>query len=335
MKTIYYSQLDNPTLDIIKTDIEQENPNRIVFFCETEWEYQDLNQDLADLVNKNNIQVVITFCSYPSDFYNERAQFFNDIKIVHWPTYWLNWTMMCSNMLNFDVEYKEFKYPFICLNNKNHSHRCALIDELARNNLLDKGIVTWHRFPREQSSKFNYEFKYYDDSLRFIDDDFHTILDSFLIPKQYHESFLHVVGEATLKVTCISEKTWLPILYKKPFVIMGIEGINQKLKELGFELYDEIIDYSFDSEPDMQKRAHAISENVKRISEQNVNDLYQLVKEKTIRNYNNYMRVLHDASYVPDIMKERILDIYHNPNTKMTYTDPRYLHIGRDTKIIC
>lgn len=332
MKTLYYSQLDNPSLDTISKDIEQEKPNRIVLFCETEWEYQGLNQDLADVVNKNNVQIVITFCAYPNEFYDERTRLFNDIRVEYWPTYWLNWTMMCSSMLNFDIEYENFKYLFICLNNKNHLHRCALVDELTRNKLLDKGIVTWHRFPNQQVS--NYEFNYYNDSLRFIDDDFHTILDSFLIPKQYHESFLHVVGEATLKVACISEKTYLPILHKKPFIIMGIQGMHQKLKELGFELYDEIIDYSFDSEPDMQKRAYAISENVKRISEENINDLYNLIKEKTIRNYNNYMQVLQDPSYVPDIIKERILNLHQDPNLKMTYTDPRYLHIGKVTKII-
>ena len=35
-------------------------------------------------------------------------------------------------------------------------------------------------------------------------------------------------------------------MFQKPFLVWGGQGIHAKLKDLGFELYDELFDYSFD-----------------------------------------------------------------------------------------
>lgn len=334
MDTLYYSQLDEPNLEQIQNDIIVHNPKTIVLFCETEWDSRELTQELADLVNAHNIHVQVTFCSFPSEYYKEKTDKFNSIELIHWPTYWVNWTMMCSSHLDFNVPYTSFDYPFICLNNKNHLHRCMLIDQLSKNNLLDTGIVTWHRFPNRQPSDHIYKFKYYDDSIRLIGDDFITKLDSFLIPEEYHKSFLHVIGEATLKVTCISEKTWLPILYKKPWIILADPGFHQKLVDLGFELYDEILDYSFDSDTDLERRASAIADNIKRISEQNVDELYAIIKPKAQRNYDNYIRILTSPDYVPEVIKQRAKHAKNTEYKNKTYTDGRYVHICEGMGII-
>lgn len=327
MKTLYFSQLDEPSLDHIKNKIEIHKPTQIVLLCETEWDSRELTVELANLLNENNIHLIMTFCSYPNSYYESKTKYFNSIELVHWYTYWAHWTLMCSSQLNFDINYTHFKYPYICLNNKNHAHRCAVLDELAGNNLLDSGIVTWHRFPNQSPSDHRYKFKYYDDSIRLIGDDFITKLDSFLIPPEYHESFLHVIGEATTTVTCISEKTWLPILYRKPWIIMADPYFHQKLVDLGFELYDEIIDYSFDSNPNLEERAKAIADNVKKISEQNLTELYALIKPKADRNYNNYMRIINDSKYIPDIIKERAKYAKDTNYANSTFTDGRYVNI--------
>ena len=334
MNIIYYSQLDEPSLEKITKDVQEKNPNTIVLLCETEWDSRELTPELAELLNQNNIHLIVTFCSYPDSYYEEKTKYFKSIELVHWGTYWVHWTHMCSSQLNFDITYEKFKYPYICLNNKNHKHRCALVDNLAGNNLLDSGIVTWHRFPNTQwTSKHVYDFKYFDDELRLLKDDFVTKLDSFLIAPEYHQSFLHVIGEATTSVTCISEKTWLPILYRKPFIIMSNQYFHQKLIDLGFELYDEIIDYSFDSEPDMEKRAYLISKNVKKICEQDVNELYKIIKPKADRNYNNYMKILESGKYIPKVIVDRAKMVYHGCTDK-TFTDNRYVHICNTARIV-
>lgn len=328
MTTSYISQLNDPTLDDFIKVIENERPSTIVLLCETEWHVRELTPELANLLNSNNIKLVITVCSHPSDYYNQQKQYFNDIEIVHWHTYWINWAMMCSNHLDFDRTYYDFKYPYICLNNKNWTHRCMLVDELTGQGILDKGIVTWNRFPARNPSL--YQFKHYNDEVRLISDDFETKLDSFLIAEEYHESFLHVIGEATTTVTIISEKTCLPILFKKPFVVMADQYFHQKLVDLGFELYDEIIDYSFDSEPDMLKRAEAIARNVKQITEQDTTTLYHKIKAKAQRNYDNYMRILTSLDYVPKVILDRIHMLRNDSTIVKNATDDRYLTMYQD-----
>lgn len=51
-----------------------------------------------------------------------------------------------------------------------------------------------------------------------------------------------------------SEKTFKPMINGMPFIIFGQQYANSHLKELGFKLYDELFDYSFDNEPDVKKR---------------------------------------------------------------------------------
>jgi len=67
---------------------------------------------------------------------------------------------------------------------------------------------------------------------------------------------------AALGPTFLTEKTWKPIIYKRPFLLLGVPGINQTLKDLNFELYDEIFDYSFDYETDDLKRLHMFWEQI-------------------------------------------------------------------------
>jgi hypothetical protein len=200
-----------------------------------------------------------------------------------------------------------------------------LVDELTGQGILDKGIVTWNRFPARNPSL--YHFKHYNDDIRLISDDFETKLDSFLIPDEYYKSFLHVIGEATTTVPFITEKTCLPILFKKPFIVMADQYFHKRLVDLGFELYDEIIDYTFDSEPDMLKRAEAIAFNVKRITEQNTTELYQIIKEKAQRNYDNYIRIINDAKHIPTVIRDRILELKNNRSIVHNATDGRYVNM--------
>lgn len=330
IKTLYYSQLDGISVEKFRIDIETQKPDRVVFLCETEWHYRELTPEFAEIFNRNNVELIVTYCTFPSEYYDKPKSYFNRMQIVNWGTYWFNWSMICSigNRLDFNVKYDSFKYPYISMMNRNHYHRCLMIDELARNNLLDSGIVTWHKFPNKSgSSNEIYPMKYYDDSIRTLGDEFVTKLDSFLMPDQYHESFLDVIVESTIDVTCISEKTCLPILYKKPFVLLSNPGYHKQLVDLGFQLYDEIIDYSFDSEPDVHKRAYTVSEIVKDICKRDVNELYKLIKPKADYNYENYMKVMRDPKYVPDIIKERAYMVRNDPNIVRNNTDHRYLQI--------
>ena len=97
-------------------------------------------------------------------------------------------------------------------------------------------------------------------------------------PNEYFESLIEVVGETYVSVgMLISEKTTKPIFFKKPFICIAAKGFHQYLeKELGFELYRELFDYSFDSQS-LEIRFKSIVHQIKNLLESN--SLFQLQKK--------------------------------------------------------
>ena len=96
---------------------------------------------------------------------------------------------------------------------------------------------------------------------------------------------------ATPGPTFFTEKTWKPIVYKRPFLLLGVPEINQTLKYLNFELYDEIFDYSFDSETDDLKRLHMFWEQIDRyidLDPKVFNDKLKVLDEKLEYNRKTY-----------------------------------------------
>ncbi len=201
----------------------------------------------------------------------------------------------------------------MCFNNRGHLHRCYTIDYISKYNLFDKGIVTWHNFLKENS---NFEFKYFDNTVKKIDDDFDTKLDSFLLPHQYHESLFDFVTECSHETIMISEKTITPIILEKPFVTLSSMHFNKYLQKLGFVLYDEIIDYTFDDVADIDERAHLYVKNIETVSKiTNFREVYDLLKPKIEFNYRNFLKIINDRSFIPSEIKNCLTKIQPAPLT--------------------
>ena len=85
------------------------------------------------------------------------------------------------------------------------------------------------------------------------------------VPLEYVESCIDLVTEAYFdEGTVITEKAYKPMLYKKPFIILGPRYIHQALKNIGFKLYDELFDYSFDDKP-YEERLNSVITQIKQI----------------------------------------------------------------------
>jgi len=85
----------------------------------------------------------------------------------------------------------------------------------------------------------------------------------------YTKSSFSVVTETTFENDSlnITEKSFKPLANCHPFIIIGDQHIHAKLKEFGFDLYDDLIDYSFDSVYNNLERLDAVTEEIKRIYE--------------------------------------------------------------------
>lgn len=314
IKRLWFSLVENDfnKLESLVNQAVEQKVDEIILLGETEW-LVNLRQEHIDFLAQNNINVrILHGCGknqFYIDYYKQRN--FDITNVEFWNTFWFNWGSAC--LLGSKIDYRiyepdptKFKHSFISLNNRRHIHRCIFIDELAKNNLLDKGVVTWTNFLNENP---NYNFKHFHGNQILLNDDFITKLDSFLLPPEWHESLFHVVTEATHEASFPSEKTAIPILMKKPFIVFSCIHYHKMLTDLGFQLYDEVIDYSFDSEPDIELRAEKFMKNVVKIAELDKVETYNLLRPKILYNYNRAIEIIKSKEFIPNIVKERVEEI--------------------------
>lgn len=308
MKTLYYEQMNGIYTDQILQDVDIHKPERVVIFGQTEWEIRPLTREFVSSLKSKNVELHVVHGAGYHETYQKK---YDDIglpidNVTFWPTFWLKYTYISLyysglRAEEYVVDHRKLKHRFISLNNRSHVHRCAFIDEMAKENLIDKGIVTWVKHLNENS---NYPYKHFDNRQILLDDDFVNKLDSFLLPKEYHESCVHVITESTDTINIISEKTWIPLLLKKPFLVLAGKGFNKELTSLGFKLYDNIFDYSFDDVDDLHERTELFVKNLHRLQYHDPSILYKIMWETTEYNYKHAVDLIKDNSTIPDVVME-------------------------------
>lgn len=80
---------------------------------------------------------------------------------------------------------------------------------------------------------------------------------------------------------CITEKAFKNLIYPQPFVILGASGIVERLRQLGFDVYDEYVDHSYDIIQDDNQRISAVLESFEKLFGR-----YDFPKEKQIAEHN-------------------------------------------------
>jgi hypothetical protein len=261
------------------------------------WEYEIVSYNtLIDTAYEFDIPLTIVtpyLESMPSLFDCSQEKY-KRIKIIHLPTFWFKrtyhmWTASPSNMninlaknidirdINFGENNTNFNYTYICTNNIAKNHRCLVMDLLAKHNLIDCGAIAWrdisHAFDEDRhlftdltdSQRSNYPYRYWTPKRMFLDYDL-SYFHQETVPDQFKESFMQLVTESDDTEIFFTEKTATPILLNKLFLVAGPMYHHRELNRLGFVNYDEVFDYSFDSEPDIETRYVMIIENIERLS---------------------------------------------------------------------
>jgi hypothetical protein len=144
----------------------------------------------------------------------------------------------------------------VILNFENNKKLKFLPESILRNSYYDDGVFDSRVVKKLNECEFNVH-KNSD-----INDEVACIKN---LPLEYEQSFFELVCESNLTHgLSMTEKTFKPIFYEKPFISIASKNYYRKLKELGFELYDEIFDYSFDDK-NLEIRINSILDQVKNI----------------------------------------------------------------------
>ena len=105
----------------------------------------------------------------------------------------------------------------------------------------------------------------------------------------WSDSCLNLVNESTVKNRIfITEKTWKPIMSGQMFMIFGNAGTVAELRRLGFDVFDDIIDHSYDLEPDARCRLNKIHTELDRLVDSDLRGKMMLTVQRRIENWKKF-----------------------------------------------
>lgn len=132
--------------------------------------------------------------------------------------------------------------------------------------------------------------------------------------KLYSTSFCSVVVESCPvdEFINISEKTIRPLCLGHPILVFGSCGTVELLRNLGFDMFDDIIDHKYDLIADPITRLKCFLESVKKLNQLTIEELSIINQEISGRRQNNIDRIkqLHSEMLVKEIeILNKIKDI--------------------------
>jgi hypothetical protein len=152
-----------------------------------------------------------------------------------------------------------------------------MMDELCKRDLLKDNLYSWI-----ETSKFGHGKERLGDYTFSCFDDKKMMLDEF--EYETNREFTTNIFDMKCFVNVVTEKTYRQLFIGQPFLTLCAKDTHKTLKGYGFELYDEIFDYSFDSESDYKDRIKGIIDNVERLKGKDYSELYRLIEDKVEHN---------------------------------------------------
>jgi len=185
------------------------------------------------------------------------------------------------------------KHLYLCYNRTSRKHRRLLISSLYFNKLFDCGLISCgeklsiekleHEYYNEQ--QFHY-FKIANElsDMTPLEIDMNLRTNNPAIDIQmdhYTRTFISLVPETHYSegIMFRSEKIWKTLAVGHPFIILSSPGFLESLKARGYRTFGRWINESYDSEPNLLRRIHLITEELERLSAFNINELRAIREE--------------------------------------------------------
>lgn len=313
MNYIGHNQWNGRNFPNFYNNVISKDWDKIILFCQNEWAWHQHDPEYFPLLlehcQKINKKVhVITGAT--EHLYPEVDPFIKDnTEVIWWDTYWLGKTyhalINTKQATPIDPnEITDYRYHFISMNHRPHFHRQLLVDLLAKHNLLETNAVSMH-----YQDLNIYQWRYFNYRPLILEPEFTTDKNQHRLTNHYYDSFMQVVSESSSDTIIITEKTATPLIIGKPFLVAGQRHYHRFLKQLGFQLYEELFDYSFDDISNEEERYECLLENLKRIQSIPLQDLYSLQRKiihKIEFNKRKAREIIYDMSLYPSLALEII-----------------------------
>jgi hypothetical protein len=202
---------------------------------------------------------------------------------------------------------------FTILNRLHKSWRSLIMTDLWRTGLLRNSYwsycepvqpESYHDCPIEIDSLQGLRqhcAEFASETPRFCDDQDQTARNdhSQTLPYLYQDSWFNIVIETHFDVdgsggVFLTEKTFKPIKHGQPFFIAGAAGSLDKLRELGYRTFDDVLDNSYDLEKDSTRRWIKLLDSIQQARSRDLADLFQRCVPDLTHNQQNFMRSKYD-----------------------------------------
>ena len=169
-------------------------------------------------------------------------------------------------------------FNFVCLNNTHTPHRQLFVEALAQKNILQK--TKWSYRQEIQSD--------YIDTPKFLDQQQENFNPLFNLQNLYQNALVALITETDFydhNVTNVSEKTLFPIFYGCIPIVVGVPNSIKLLRDWGIDVYDDIIDHSYDTITDNHSRLSIIVDQCEKLfAERYPEKIRNLLAARVLRN---------------------------------------------------
>ena len=115
----------------------------------------------------------------------------------------------------------------------------------------------------------------------------------------WKRSLFLITPESTDEIVLHTEKTWMPMLWKMPSILVGAKDLNKALEDKGYKLFHNVIDYEFDCLNTMEQRIEVLIEQLHNITD------YKRAAERMAETCEyNHKKFVNDIAYgrKPDVI---------------------------------
>ena len=315
-------------IKVIADKIDNNSPNKnILLLLPHELENIPIVQNL---INKKFVDLVIVeMASHATDvptesssnelsknfgipvlFLSSNMEYFytNHDHVVFFPFWLLAAQEFPKNNLVFGSEldiYRKHQIATSPRNLKHRKHRLYFYGKLLQTNFADKVRKNFFKY-----DDFDFNHLEYSAGLSFDEwQHFKTIYDNspyFDAAEQqavvdtnfdiYLESYIHLVSETYTEYSFISEKTYKSFLAGQIPMILGCPGVMAMLKDLGFDIFDDVIDHKFyDSQTNFTQRVTNMLEVVQHTYTLKLDQIFAATVSRRQKNFD----VIFNNKFLP------------------------------------
>lgn len=208
---------------------------------------------------------------------------------------------------------------FMCLNGEPRNHRILMYKKLIDSNQLKNGYVTF------QSDVNTFRLPFFDETNLFKNVTIRVpqlLLDEENFEGKFglhtrlaKDSYIELVTESRYGILPFKTEKCVKPFYNLQFpLILGHEGIVEDLRKMDFDMFDDLINHSYDNIPtksvddiihdDIQKKCDLISEELFRLSRLDIHSIYLKNKERFLYNQENlYKKTITENNIFQDLGK--------------------------------